>query len=342
MIRGSVAAVGRTRGARAVVGALERLLPADPHRLTVLTYHRIGDPGDDPDLYPGLLSANASAFAEQMAYVASHRRALTADELVAVRNGAAPLPARSVVVTFDDAYVDFEERALPVLERFGVPALLFVPTAYPDRPAVGFWWDRLWAALRKVRRPVAIEVAGRTVTIDGRDDLQPAFRALVAELKQLSDADARQHLQAIHERLPEPGSCHAVLGWDAIRRLPSRNVGVAAHTRTHPRLDRVDHSTLATEIEGSRRDLERSLGEPSLPLFAYPDGGHTDHVVRAVRDSGISIAFTTQRGANDTRRIDWLRVRRINVGSQTSLALIQAQLLLPGRLPKRSRPRTAA
>jgi peptidoglycan/xylan/chitin deacetylase (PgdA/CDA1 family) len=40
------------------------------------------------------------------------------------------LPARPVVLTFDDAYTDFESAVMPVLQARGFPATLYVPTAY--------------------------------------------------------------------------------------------------------------------------------------------------------------------------------------------------------------------
>ncbi|HSK50804.1 MAG TPA: polysaccharide deacetylase family protein [Solirubrobacterales bacterium] len=43
-----------------------------------------------------------------------------------------PPAGRVLAVTFDDAYRSVIERALPVLERQGVPATVFAPTAYVD------------------------------------------------------------------------------------------------------------------------------------------------------------------------------------------------------------------
>ncbi|MGV3561259.1 polysaccharide deacetylase family protein [Larkinella arboricola] len=40
------------------------------------------------------------------------------------------LPDRSVLITFDDAYVNNLTHALPILQRFGMNAVLFVPTAF--------------------------------------------------------------------------------------------------------------------------------------------------------------------------------------------------------------------
>lgn len=47
-----------------------------------------------------------------------------------VRRGEAALPARPVVLTFDDAYADFYDAAFPALQRYGFVATLYIPTAY--------------------------------------------------------------------------------------------------------------------------------------------------------------------------------------------------------------------
>lgn len=55
-----------------------------------------------------------------------------------------PPPGRVLAVTFDDAYRSVLEWGLPVLERLGVPATVFVPTAY-----VGSGEPMAWAEMSR-------------------------------------------------------------------------------------------------------------------------------------------------------------------------------------------------
>jgi peptidoglycan/xylan/chitin deacetylase (PgdA/CDA1 family) len=77
------------------------------------------------------------------------------------------LPERAALITFDDGYRSVLEVALPSLERFGYPAVLFVPTDFvggtnlfdaesePEEPLCD------WDDLRELkRRGVAVESHG--------------------------------------------------------------------------------------------------------------------------------------------------------------------------------------
>ena len=50
------------------------------------------------------------------------------------------LPSKSVAVTFDDGYTDNLYQAKPMLEKYSVPATVFVCTGYVGKE---FWWDEI-------------------------------------------------------------------------------------------------------------------------------------------------------------------------------------------------------
>ncbi len=52
---------------------------------------------------------------------------------------ADPGEGRIVVVTFDDAYRSVAERAVPILDKLGLPGTVFVPTAYAGGNELASW-----------------------------------------------------------------------------------------------------------------------------------------------------------------------------------------------------------
>jgi len=47
---------------------------------------------------------------------------------LAWRNSGTPMPSKAIMLTFDDGYVDVAQYALPILERYGLKAAIFVVT----------------------------------------------------------------------------------------------------------------------------------------------------------------------------------------------------------------------
>ena len=305
---------------------LEHASARHPHVLRVLTYHRVDEPGTHPALNPRLISATPEAFDQQMSYLAANYYIVSMPEvLYACRTGAA-LPPRSVMITFDDAYRDFAEHAWPTLKRYRLPATLFVPTAYPDRPEMTFWWDRLYQALTVGADRRLIDTPLGRLPLTTPAQRSQAFGQLTNYIKKLPHGEAMTLVDRVCRELGAPSPEHSVLSWDALRRLAAEGVTLGAHTRTHPLMNNVSPTEAQAEAAGSLGDLEREIGS-ALPILAYPSGGFNDEVVCAMKRAGFALAFTTGRGVNDLRRVDRLRLRRINVGRRTSLGLLRAQLL---------------
>jgi peptidoglycan/xylan/chitin deacetylase (PgdA/CDA1 family) len=306
-----------------VVRALETIDRDRADILPVLTYHRVAEPDDEH--YPGLISASPEAFAEQLETLGRRLTFVGLDAVLDRQAGGRPIPPRAVLLTFDDAYRDFAEAAWPILRRHGIPAVLFVPTAFPDRDEP-FWWDRLYAALTRTERTDLLDTpAGRLVLATPAGRLA-AYRALRGHLRGLAHPAAMAEVDRLVVELGGGAIGSSVLGWDELRRLAREGVTLAPHSRTHPLLERIARADLDEEIDGSRADLVREIGS-APPAFAYPAGSCSDEVVARVRALGVRTAFTTVRGVNDLRRADWHRLRRINVGGRSSPALIRAQAL---------------
>ena len=125
----------------------------------VLVYHRVAKTHSDP----WSLSVTPEHFAEHLEALRQHAVPLRLQQLSrALAKGT--LPGRSVVVTFDDGYADNLHNAKPLLERYEVPATVFLPSGFIGSENE-FWWDELDRLLLqpgRLPKNLRLQINGKT------------------------------------------------------------------------------------------------------------------------------------------------------------------------------------
>jgi peptidoglycan/xylan/chitin deacetylase (PgdA/CDA1 family) len=178
--------VAKTVVKRGIVLAASRV--ARTPGMRCLLYHHVTG-GEDHD--PGELTVSVRLFERQCAYLRDKGYRVTgAAEAVTMLRSGADL-ARSVVLTFDDGYVDTHTNAVPILERFRFPATVFVVAdAMVDgaTPVAGKKYFNV-AAAREI-------VAGGLVTIG-------CHSATHANLRGLSDDALRRETVGAKQRIED-------------------------------------------------------------------------------------------------------------------------------------------
>jgi polysaccharide deacetylase len=149
--------------------------------LVVLNYHRVRGDGtaQGSAFEEGVFGPSASEFERQMEWVSKNTEVLTEGEVIERFDGGKPFGTPSSLVTFDDGYIDNYETAFPVLRRFGIPAIFFIPTALISSRHLG-WWD-IVAYLVKRSSKSSISIDDEQLSLVDRGE---AISRLIARRKQ--------------------------------------------------------------------------------------------------------------------------------------------------------------
>ena len=126
-------------------------LRANGRKLAILGYHKIGDP--PPGGWSSWFYISESVFVSQLRHLRENGwQVISVAEFLRGLEAPESLPDRAALVTFDDGYRSNVQVAIPWLQRFGYPSVVFVPTqfigahnafddGYEPREAICDWDD---------------------------------------------------------------------------------------------------------------------------------------------------------------------------------------------------------
>ena len=255
--------------------------------INVLLYHRVAK----LDIDVNMLAVTPEHFEEHIHFLKDQYHILRMED------DWSNIREKSVVITFDDGYVDNFLNALPILEKYNVPATIFVTTGNINSDAET-WWDELEHLLSCCNSPFEIMLDGRTYTFDLRKDFADSYFKLHHILWSKNHKERQKLLEEVRHACGDnlmPRDGYRSLTEEELRKLDdSPFITLGGHTVTHPCLAHEKVALQAWEIKESRKILERILGH-RVQTFSYPFGSRADftaETVKLVRDAGYDKAVT--------------------------------------------------
>lgn len=236
----------------------------------VLAYHNIVPTGEAAAGDRSLHLPQASFAAQLDALMRTHD-VIPLELALAGHTGHRP----AAVITFDDAYQGAVTAGVAELAARGLPATIFVATAFLN--GGDFWWDAL--------------------TAPGASAPAPGLRARA--LAECAGLDARVRELAAREHLAvvtaPPPHARGAGEPDLISAAAVKGITMGSHTHRHPNLARLAGDELHAELERPLAWL-RARFSNVIPAISYPYGLSSPDVERAAAAAGYTAGFRIDGG----------------------------------------------
>ncbi|GAA0856947.1 polysaccharide deacetylase family protein [Aliiglaciecola litoralis] len=285
-----------------LISAINRALSGS--KLSILIYHQVLEEFDPMRPY----EVTADTFDWQMALISRYFTPISlSDAAKHLENNT--LPAKAICVTFDDGYLNNLTVAQPILAKYGVPATVYVATAFTE--GADMWNDRV-LDLFKDPNLTSLNIEGQTVTLGDWDNRNALAEKQLMRLKYLPIDERLSGVQQLYDdnQLPDPAP--RMMNAEQVKQLADTGVEIGGHTVNHPILKVLSTEQQFDEISRCKQQLEGWTGK-AVKHFAYPNGSYgkdlTDETVALVKQAGYQTAVVTDWGTSSPGD-DLLRLKR--------------------------------
>ena len=287
-------------------------------QLTIVMYHYVRDLAQTR--YPSIKGLDTKLFEAQLDYLDHYYQFVTMEQCIAHIYEGARLPARAVLLTFDDGYTDHYTDVFPILDRRGIQGSFF-PPAKTIQDHVVLDVNKIHFLLASVNDPR--ELVGDVfreldqIRLEGSDsDLESnsdyfdrlavsnrfdspetifVKRMLQRELpagvrNQITDKLFRRYVTEDEEAFAR----ELYLSTEQILSMQRHGMFFGGHGFEHVWLSHLSRESKEREIEqtleflGSIGALERGF------VMCYPYGAYDQEVVELLKEKNCRIGLTTE------------------------------------------------
>lgn len=319
---------------------------ASGYHYTILTYHRVLNVANiqNYEFDENLISANTDQFSRQISFLKDHYNVISFRSLFEAIGSGRKLPGNTVIITFDDGFLDNYVNAYPVLKRHAVTATFFISTDYIGKERY-FWFDELVYFLKKV------DLADMQKLMDsyciqynntGAFNRGDAIRCCMRFVKRTDNGIRLQFIEKLKSLNPSAGPDAAnksaqarylniPMTWEQLREMSAGGIEFGSHTMSHPILANLNDDDLFYELNESHRLLS-TAGINYFPVLAYPVGGEyafNAKVKSMANQIGYKLACSYMPGVNNYSGQDRYAIRRMSVESYMPIHYVSSMLALP-------------
>jgi glycosyltransferase involved in cell wall biosynthesis/peptidoglycan/xylan/chitin deacetylase (PgdA/CDA1 family) len=289
---------------------------------SILMFHRVVQEMDMIFSPNRSMMMSVENFDSILNYIKNKMNPVKLSDVIRYNSKKLDLPPDSVALTFDDGYLDNYTNAYPLLQKYNIPATIFLTTSFISNPMNYFWWDDLEFYFTRIDKihsdikmncnPVIQNIIKKIEKADGQGKVK-YIKGLMNSLKRLGESERSSFMDRISDKISNMDKTVLMLNWSQVKDMVSSQiVEYGSHTENHIYMDKSDPAVIETEIQQSQNIIEQEIQEPCI-LFAYPNGNKSEKEEHLLKKYGFKIAVTTKYGHNSVSD-DFMNLKRIDAG----------------------------
>lgn len=285
--------------------------------------------------YPAIKGLDVRLFREQLAYFKKHYNFVTAAQLIDAYKNGTELPPKSLLLTFDDAYLDHYTCAFPLLDEYKAQGLFFVPVKAIKNHEV--------LIVNKIHHVLAVcdkdinglvkQLKGLLAPYEGKDGVQ-TFEYYFDKLAIANRFDCKEVIfikRLLQVELQEPVrsaiinqlfyqyvtddegafSRELYMSEDQLKCMQRNGMIIGSHGYDHFWLGSLPKEEQLSELTRSV-DFLKNLGVDMNTLsIGYPYGSQNEDTLDIARGFGFKLGFTTKVDVANTQG-DFLTIPRLD------------------------------
>ena len=263
-------------------------------KIPILTYHDLTrDPDDVDDM-----TVTDERFRLDMEFLKEfgYTPLLSAD-LVAIHKGAAAMPDKPVMITFDDGYWSNYSIAYPILQQTGMKAVISVIAHNMEGDA-----------------PVIEDTPGEEAAEAEEPTAEPVRRRLswqeMYEMVSSGLVEIGSHTYNAHN--PQYGGNSAPDGINGVMRQEGETFSEYCER-------------IGTDLRASLDLITQRTGQKQVLYFAYPYGAYDSWMDKLLDENGVAVSVLSNNGASADISVSLRNLSRYGIKMHTSVAQMLRQ-----------------
>lgn len=278
----------------------------------ILMYHRINK--DSQSCFSGL---QTEIFEKQIRFLSRFFKFITFDELIRLSETKEKIRDNLAIITFDDGYKNTYFEALPILNKYQLPATVFLTTGVLGNGGL-IWTDKVSYLIRNTVCPeLTIKVNGSYRKFFLEKDRKEEIALEIKEILKNMDNDKKEEVlqemvMQINVELKNISDSEKMLNWNEIEDMDKEGIEFGGHTVNHSILTKITLENAWKEIKESKEEIEKHIKNPVI-TFCYPNGTKEDfnqEIKDLLKKAGYQCAVTAIDGTFDYSDNDLFEIKR--------------------------------